>query len=281
MFETVEKPFLDGILNVGLFGFPSYMWLIAGVGLLITILHVGIWAAYWRPQGCLKGIHYAFSSATKAVFTGDLHNRYSLVEESKAKLVHPPSEYAALYYQFFKEHYDDVEAVIKGILGRLLKKDYSMHIAKHLEKDYLTDKRLCSIGPVEASLIIDCQDWLYPDNAQKREIKRLVDAWNEANPNDEIFSISKFQTYLQAGHFDGAYNEKLIKKYTFIQWQRINQALPSFEKTSDSLGFDLTRAREMDEEKEKSLDGFIPLIIVMTIVMAILIFAANVWFRKG
>jgi hypothetical protein len=257
------------------------MWIIAVVAILVIVMHAGIWAAYWRPQGCLTGIHYAYKSATKAVFTGDLHNRYSLVQESKAKLVHPASEYAPLYFEYFKKHYDGLEAVIKGIIGRILKTDYSIHIAKTLEKDYLTDKRLCSIGPVEASLIIDSQDWLYPDNAQKREIKRVVDMWNEANPNDEIFSIAKFQKYLQDGHFDDVINHSLIKKYTTIPWQRLNQALPSFEKTSDSLGFDLTRAREMDEKHEKSMEGYIPLIIVLTVVMAILIFAANVWFKKG
>jgi hypothetical protein len=280
MFEMIEKPFLDGILNVGLFGFPSYMWLIVGISLLVIVIHAGIWAAYWRPQGSLTGIHYAFASATKAVFTGDMHNRYSLVQESKAKLVHPASEYAPLYYEFFRQNYDGAEAAIKGVLGKLFKKDYSMYIAKHLEKDYLTDKRLCSIGPVEASLIIDSQDWLYPDNAQKREIKRVVDAWNTANPDDEIFSIAKFQAYLQRGVFDEMINHNIIKKHTLVPWQRINQALPSFEKTSDSLGFDLTRAREMDEKKEKSLEGYIPLVVAMTLVMGFLIFVAQVWLKK-
>jgi hypothetical protein len=36
----------------------------------------------------------------------------------------------------------------------------------------------------------------------------------------------------------------------------------------------------MDEKKEKSLEGYIPLVVAMTLVMGFLIFVAQVWLKK-
>jgi len=272
---VLEKPFLDGLLNVAYFGIPTYAFFIAGVAGMILLVEVLFRKAYWQPFERLHGVWYAYKNGTNAVFVGDMKNRYELIAEHKAKLVHLASDYRQLYPAYLdrvraKNPQQWLALKVQILFGR----NIDMLIAKEMER-YIQEKPIGFAGAVPIEVIADFDNWIYEDTPQRREMIECVDKWNEANPDDEIYTVRKFQDYLMKGSFDSVFTFNYIKKEVFVPWSRIEAAIPPEEAEAEYSGYEFQRAKDLEEEVKGEKTKYMLMIIGMTIIFGILMFVGR------
>jgi hypothetical protein len=266
---VLEQPWLGGVFNIAFLGIPAYGFIALGVSLLIIFLEVVIWFFYWRPFDYMLGLYRAYWDGIRACFIGDLKNRYQLLAENRAKLVHLHSDYEKLYDDFFKDK--DLMTRAAVWLGRKYGRNYDMRIATALEPG-MPDKSIVHAGGIEVDLIFDFDQWIYdnPPSPQRLEMIRVTDMWNESNPQDEIYTVMKFQTYLIEGKFDGMYNPDILKKTVRIPWARIKAAFPT--KGATTPGYERQRAKEMEDEQDGDLRGYTLPVIGVTVLLILMLF---------
>ena len=264
---VLEQPFLGGVFNTALLGVPAYLFVGLGAVILIIVLEIGMYWFYWRPFEYMHGLYRAYWDKINACFVGDLKNRYQLIAENKAKLVHRHEDYEKLYDDFFRNK--DLMTRASVWIGRRFGRNYDMMIAKALEPG-LPDKSIVHAGGIDIDLIFDFDGWLYTNTPQRDEMIKVTDMWNEAHPEDEIYTVFKFQRYIIDGKFDGMYNTEILKKTVTIPWARIKAAFPT--KGATSPGYERQRAKEIEDEAEGDLNRFMLPMIGVTVLMILLLF---------
>jgi hypothetical protein len=259
----LEQPFLGGIFNIAFLGVPAYLFIGLALIVLIIIFEVGMYWFYWRPFEYMHGLYRAYWDKINAVFVGDLKNRYQLIAENKAKLVHLHEDYEKLYDAFFSKK--DAMTRLSVWVGRRFGRNYDMMIARDLEPG-MPDKSIVHAGGIDIDLIFDFDQWLYTDTPQRREMIRMTDAWNPLNPNDEIYTVRKFQQYFLEGKFeDAGIFTSVLKPTVTIPWPRIKAAMPVQGATAP--GYERQRAKEIEEQDEGDLKGYTLPIIGLTILI--------------
>jgi hypothetical protein len=271
--QPIEQPFLNGVLNVGFFGVPLYGWIIGAVALILATMEFAFQYFYWKPMEYVRGIWAANKAESKAVFVGDMKNRFEIYDEAKAKLVHPHEEYTPLYKAFFA----GTDKAVMARLHKLSGKNLDMKIAQHMEGDeYLPDKSLTTVGGNETDLVIDLGEWTFPNSAAHKEVIRIVNLWNDIHvtgneeTDDGIYSYAKLSYYIFTGKFDIPFNERILKPTVMVPWSRVKAAFPPQESEASYAGFERQRAKEMQDESAQ-LNEYTTWMIAMTVVIAIIL----------
>lgn len=270
--EMLDQPFLGGALNIAFLNVPAYLFVGLGLVLLIIFAEFVMQWFYWKPFAYMHGLYKAYWDKTKACFIGDLKNRYQLIEENKAKLVHPHEEYVKLYDAFFatRSREDQLGYFVSKMTAYIgFHRNYDMMIAHTLEPGF-PDKSIVHAGGVEIDLLFDFDNWMYTNTPQRKEMVRVTDMWNEMHPEDEIYTVLKFQNYLLRGEFDGIYNPDILKKTVKIPWARIKAAFPT--KGATTPGYERQRAKEIEDETEGDLKGYVWPVVGLTVIMVLLLF---------
>ena len=264
----LEQPFLGGVFNIAFLNVPVYLFAGLGVVLVILAFEIGMYWFYWRPFEYMHGLYKAYWDKINACFVGDLKNRYQLIAENRAKLVHLHEDYEKLYYAFFADK--DPVTRLSVWFGKRLGRNYDMMIAKALEPG-MPDKSLVHAGGIDIDLIFDFDKWIYTDTPQRKEMIKMTDEWNAVNPEDEIYSVFKFQNYFIDGKFEKAgITSELLKPTVTISWPRIKSAMPVIGATAP--GYERQRAKEIAEEGEGDLKGYTLPVVAVTIFMILLLF---------
>jgi hypothetical protein len=263
----LEQPFLGGVFNTAFLNVPAYLFVGLGLVIVIIALEFVMYWFYWRPFEYMHGIYRAYWDKINACFVGDLKNRYQLIAENKAKLVHLHEDYEKLYDDFFKD--SDLLTKLSVWIGRKFGRNYDMKIARALEPG-LPDRSIVHAGGIDVDLIFDFDTWLYTNTPQRKEMIRVTDAWNDMNPTDEIYTVFKFQRYLLDGKFDNIYNHDILKKTVKIPWPRIKAAFPT--KGATTPGYERQRAKEIEDEGEGDLKGYTFPMVGVTVVLILLLF---------
>jgi hypothetical protein len=263
---VLEQPFLGGAFNTSLLGVPAYLFVGLGLVILILALEFGMSWFYWRPFEYMHGLYRAYWDKINAVFVGDLKNRYQLIAENKAKLVHLHEDYEKLYDDFFRDK--DLMTRASVWIGRRFGRNYDMMIAKSLEPG-MPDKSIVHAGGIDVDLVFDFDNWIYTNSPQRQEMIKVTDMWNVQHPEDEIYTIQKFQNYFIDKKFDGMYNPDILKKTVTIPWARIKAAFPT--KGATTPGYERQRAKEIEDEQGGDLKGYMWPMIGLTILMILLL----------
>ena len=263
----LEQPFLGGVLNLAFLGVPVYLFVVLGVVIIIIAFEVLMYWFYWRPFEYMHGLYRAYWDKINAVFVGDLKNRYQLVAENKAKLVHLHEDYEKLYDDFFGKK--DLMTRASVWVGRRFGRNYDMMIARFLEPG-MPDKSIVHAGGIDIDLIFDFDMWLYTDTPQRKEMIRMTDAWNLLNPTDEIYTVQKFQDYFIDGSLEEAgITSDILKPTVTIPWSRIKAAMPVQGATAP--GYERQRAKEIEDHEEGDLKGYTLPIIGLTILIFLIL----------
>ena len=273
----LEQPFLGGVFNTAFLNVPVYLFVGLGLIILIIIFEVAMYWFYWRPFEYMHGLYRAYWDKINACFVGDLKNRYQLIAENRAKLVHLHEDYEKLYTPFFADK--DLLTKASVWIGRRFGRNYDMMIAKTLEPG-MPDKSLVHAGGIDIDLIFDFGQWIYTNTPERREMIRMTDAWNALNPDDEIYSVFKFQNYFIDGKLEKAgITSDIIKPTVTIPWPRIKAAMPVIGATAP--GYERQRAKEIAEEDEGEMKGYILPVIGVTILVFLVLIALRVFHIVG
>lgn len=264
----LEQPFLGGVLNTAFLNVPLYLFAGLGLVILIIVFEVAMYWFYWRPFEYMHGLYRAYWDKINACFVGDLKNRYQLIAENRAKLVHLHEDYEKLYTPFFADKDPLTKAAVW--IGRRFGRNYDMMIAKTLEPG-MPDKSLVHAGGIDIDLIFDFGQWIYTNTPERREMIRMTDTWNTLNPDDEIYSVFKFQNYFIDGKLEKAgITSDIIKPTVIIPWPRIKAAMPVIGATAP--GYERQRAKEIAEEDAGDMKEYILPVVAVTIFMVLLLF---------
>ena len=269
-FPVLKEPFFGGIGNITLFGIPIYGFIIP---LLIIIIAAGEglmrWL-YWGPFEYLHGIYQAFTDKVNACFIGDLQNRYELIAENKAKLIHPHEEYEALYDDFFKGK--DAMTRLAVEVGRKFGRNYDMMIAKELEPG-IHEAPAVHGGGIPIDIIFDFIGVSYRDSPARKECIRCTDAWNALHPENEIYTYYKFWLNYDAIDREVQINHAVLPKTVRIPMARIKAALPP--KGSDTLaaGYPRQLATDLENAEDLNLNKYTILIIGFFVFINIVMWA--------
>lgn len=266
--DVLREPWLGGAMNTAFFGVPVYLFAGLALVILAIVIEGGMWWFYWKPFEYMHGLYRAYWDKINAVFIGDLMNRYQLIPENRAKLVHLHEDYEKLYDAFFRKK--DPLTRMSVWLGRKFGRNYDMMIAKDLEPG-VQESPVVQAGVIPVDMIFDFDQWVYTNTPQRREMIALTDKWNEANPDDEIYTIAKFQRYFIAGKFkEIPYDTSILKPTVKISWSRIKSAFPPEENEAAYAGYERQLAEDMDRAEETDLKKYMWAVIGMTILFAIM-----------
>jgi len=275
----LSQPFLAGVFNQTLLGIPAYIYVMGILIVLGIIIEIAMQFMYWKPFEMMWGIYDAYWNKSNAVFVGDIRNRYQLIDERRAKLIDYHSEYIKLYDDFF-EHWIrpqfDSTLKLQVMWAKLWRykmgRSYDMEVAKMLEPG-IPEKGVVNAGGIEIDLIFDFDSRTYLDSPQRREVIRAKDMWNELHPEDEIFSQYKFQKYLREGKLNGIVDLSIVHPTVTIPWTRIKAAFPVAESKADYSGYEMQRAKDMEDEGAGDFNKFAYLVVGLTVLLVIMLFA--------
>lgn len=251
--QVLQRPFLDGLMNITFFGIPTYIFVMIIFGMMIIFSEAAMWWFYWKPLEYMHGIYRAYWDKINACFIGDLSNRYELIPENKAKLLLPHEDYEAIYgcatlrdTIFPKEGYffSDKPFLtrLSVWLGRKLGRNYDMLIAKELEQDIIEAPVVHANG-IPIDMILDLDRWTHRNSQQRKELIRLVNVWNDANPEDQIHTYFKAYRYISEGKL--VPNPGMLKDKIIIPWARIKALFVEEENEAIYAGYERQLAEDM------------------------------------
>ena len=282
---VLERPFLDGILNIAFFGIPSYIFIIIIVLFFMIIpSEVLMWWFWWKPFEYMHGIYRAYWDKINACFIGDMTNHYELIPENKAKLIGYEEDYRAIYgcrtfWQAIKPtpdtgYFTDKDPITRLSVwfGQKFGRNYDMLIAKDLEKDIFETPVVYANG-IPIDLILDLDKWTHKNSSQRKELNRLAEQWNLANPDDEIHTYWKMYQYIQQKKIEP--NPGILKTTVTVPWSRIKAQFPPEEDEGLYAGFERQHASDIAEQERANYNSYFWYVMGFFVLINVLLLIAR------
>ena len=259
--------FMGGIFNIvdPILGWQLYIWgnilLIVLAGFCAVIWHF----VKWKPLTPFHGLYYEFKNGgnTAFIFDGDLRGEMvaervakCIFDYSKVQYVLPTDKYPVInriarWFFYYPTAYEGVHIdPLRALLYKFGKVNKDVDIARALQNGEWERSPSVICAGVPVDIVIDTDNWTIPHSKQHVAIERCADIWNEANPDDQIHSYSKFQRYLLEGKIacDGVQTEAIC------EWARVDGSLPTNLKDNEFAGKKMQMAISADEHDQSFLN---------------------------
>lgn len=231
----------DGIFNTQYFGLQAYFWVMLAMFLVIAATNAIWYFFFWLPLTPVHGHFRAHVNHVNSAFTFNENLLFNLVSEKSAKLIF----------------------------------DMKVKDAKEAEKDW--EIAPCGlIGRVQNDLVFDGGRWTDLTSPVRKNIERVAELWNEANPDDQVVSLGKFHRYLVARKFDGIPGVSEIPAKITVEWKRIDMAMPEDHEQPQWDGYLGQLAHKEDETNNSPNYTLAYVILAASFGICILLVAANV-----
>jgi hypothetical protein len=271
---VLKEPFFGGVFNMLFLGIPVYGFLLPFAVVVIIGSEFLMYWFYWRPFDYMLGIYRAYWDKINACFIGDLSNRYELVPENKAKLIHTHEEYMEMYDDFFA----DADPLTKASvwLGRKFGRNYDMVIAKKLEPD-IHEAPAVHAGGIPIDIILDLAGVTFPPDKSlaRKECIRATDAWNMLHPEDEIFTYYKFFRKYDEIDRQVQIDKTVLPKTVKIPIARVKAAFPPEENEAWYSGYERQLAEQLGEQESVDLRNYTLYIIGFFVLINIIMWGAR------
>lgn len=269
---TGEVIFMGGLLNLTdpIFHLQLYIWSWVFGAFFCVVLWAAWYYLQWKPFKPLHGLYYAFKAGTNAAFTFGSQLYMELIGESEAKCIFdykswdyelPPSRLPGkirrLFFNYATAFLDDLPPS-KALLYKFGGVNMDVKIAKRLQDGEWEEAPSVTIGGVPTDIILDADQWTQRNSPQHRAIEKAALAWNEAHPNDQIHSYSKFLRLMHEEDPLNPGNPRLpvppgIKDVITIPWTRIDASFPMEHQDNEYAGYRRTLAEELAEAEQGKL----------------------------
>lgn len=270
--ETVV--FMGGFLNMTdpFLHWQLYKWAwIAGL-LSCAVFYAAWYYGSWKPYKPLWGLYYAYKAGSQAAFTCGLELYFELISEREAKCIFdyskwdydlPPSRFPLpSRVRHFLFNYATAFLDINpwdAIMQKLGHVNRDVDIAKKLQDDEWEQSPSVTIGGIRTDIILDADQWTVKGSRQHQAIEEAAFRWNEANPDDQVHSYSKFQRLMDEGRIAPPPE---IRREVTVPWIRIDSAFPLELQDNEMAGYRRQAAEEMDKENQESLSKYyMPILI--------------------
>jgi len=279
--------FLGGILNIAdpFIGLTIYMWLMILIlffaGCVWLLFRFGVWSKYKT----LWGLYYAFKAESNAAFIFNLQLVAELYSEAQAKCIF---NYAKYEYEGFSKHWyiawferrvfnyatvflDDLDPLM-ALVYKYGHRNMDVEIAKKLQnyKDWESNPSV-TIGGISTDIILDADRWTVPTSYQHKAIEAYCELWNEAHPDDQIHSYSKFQKYIASGKISLTESIGCITPEVTIPWTRIDASFPIDVEDNEQAGARRQQAEDEAIADSMKINQYIPHILVGGFIFALVI----------
>lgn len=254
--------FLGGIFNYTdpFFGFQIYLW-----GFLaIMVMCVVAWLAWrygqWEPYKPVWGLFYAFKAESQAAFIFNMGLVSELISERDAKCIFDYGSWKYTGIGWFKKFIFNYATAFlpdlplaKAILYKYGGRNLDVEIAKKLQNYEWEKYSSVTIGGIHTDMILDADNWSVRESPQHKIIESFCEVHNEANPEDQIHSYSKFMRMILERKIappDG------IKVFVNVPWSRIDAAFPIEKGNIEEAGAVRQFAKELEEADNNSLSKY-------------------------
>jgi hypothetical protein len=249
--------FLGGIFNIldPVLGLPLYIWLWLGTLFMAGISWLIWYSVKWKPYTPLHGLYHAWKAGSSAAFIFDMALHGEMVAEREAKCIFDYSKWEyeledsqnwfvrkikSFLFYYPTAFLPDID-LLHAIVYKFGKVNKDVEIARMLQKGEWERSPSLNCGGVDIDVIIDTNSWTLPKTVQHKAIVKAARLWNEANPDDQVHSYTKFQRKLLAGNIICPE----VKKSAFVDWTRINKGFTVDLESSEYFG----KAVQMSENQ--------------------------------
>jgi hypothetical protein len=270
--------FLGGILNITdpiiHLQLYYYLWV------LIIVLAIVAWVIWyygkWKPFAPLHGLYHAFKAGSNVAFIFDSNLIGEMVAEKDAKCIFDYSRWdydlGALGFIQKKFFYyptvflDDID-FLHGIVYKLGKVNKDVEIARIHQNGEWERSPSAVCGGVPLDIVIDADNWTLRKSPQHKAIERVCSIWNEAHPDDQVHSYSKFQKKLLAGEIVCPE----VKQDHEVSWTRIDAGFPMDLEESDWAGKRRQMAESLYDADQMSKNKMAIYVLIAGVGVAILV----------
>lgn len=243
--------FLGGTLNTTFIGLQLYYWAWAVILVLAGIACLLWYFVSWKPYAPLHGLYHAYKAGSNVAFIFDANLIGEMVAERYAKCIFDYSKwdyeipgnmgkFAKWFFYYPTAFLDDITP-LQGVIYRFGKVNKDVEIARLLQNGEWERSPSAVCGGVPLDIVIDTDNWTLRKSPQHKAIELAAQQWNDANPNDQIHSYSKFQKKLLAGDI---YCPELKMSHE-VTWTRVDTGFPMDLEESDWAG----KRRQMAEQE--------------------------------
>jgi uncharacterized membrane protein len=221
---VVDQPFLGGLFNTPILGFPLYIFFFP-ISIILFILAYIFWVKMkWGMMTPFHGLWIAMNAGDEVVFKTDLHLNFVLKSEYGARVIFDRDRYNAIA----------VDNTWRNRIRKLIRPgDPAVSIAKILQGDWDTAP-IVNIGSVPASILLDANGWTKDDSKEHALIANECDLWNDMNESDQVHSLQKAWRYMNEGKIPVP---KGVNLYVSIPWIRVDNAYPKSRNAASWGGF--------------------------------------------
>jgi hypothetical protein len=240
--------FLGGFFNTQILGIQLYYFIWLGILILAGALWLIWYYGQWKPFAPLHGLYFAYKAGSNVAFIFDATLVGEMVSESMAKCIFDYSKwdyeisgggrFAKYFFYYPTAFLDDID-FLHGIVYKYGGVNKDVEIARKLQNGEWERSPSAVCGGVPLDIVIDTDNWTLRNSPQHKAIERVAMLWNEANPNDQIHSYSKFQKKLIAGQITCPE----LKTDHMVSWTRVDAGFPMDLEESDWAG----KRRQMAE----------------------------------
>ncbi len=243
--------FLGGFFNTTFIGLQLYYWAWGIILVLAGIVCLLWYFIGWKPYGPLHGLYYAYKAGSNVAFIFDANLIGEMVAEKDAKCIFDYSKwdyeipgnmgkFAKWFFYYPTAFFDDITP-LQGLVYKFGKVNKDVEIARLLQNGEWERSPSAVCGGVPLDIVIDTDNWTLRKSPQHKAIEIVAQQWNDANPNDQIHSYSKFQKKLTAGEIQCPE----LKKIHEVTWTRVDTGFPMDLEESDWAG----KRRQMAEQE--------------------------------
>ena len=221
---VVDQPFLGGLFNTPILGFPLYLLFFPIAGILFILAYVFWVKMKWGMMTPFHGLWIAMNAGDEVVFKTDLHLNFVLKSEYGARVIFDRARYESIA----------VDNTLRNRIRKLIRPgDPAVSIAKILQGEW-DSAPIVNIGSVPTSVLLDANGWTKDGSQEHAAIANECDIHNDANPNDQIHSLGKAWRYMNEGKIPVP---KGVSLYVLIPWVRVDNAYPKSRNAASWGGF--------------------------------------------
>lgn len=254
--------FLGGIFNYTdpFFGFQLYLWAFLGIVIMTGIAWLAWRYGQWEPYKPVWGLFYAYKAESQAAFIFNRGLVSELLSERDAKCIFDYSKWKYEGISRLKSFMFNYATVFlpelplaKAILYKYGKRNLDVEIAKKMQNHEWEKYSSVTLGGIHTDMILDADNWTIRESPQHIAIESQCEQWNDANPDDQIHSYSKYMRYVQENKI---VPPDCVNQSITLPWSRIDAAYPVDSGANEDSGAIRQFAREMEEQDNNSLSKY-------------------------